>query len=321
LEEVCLQELKLKLQDKYHPVNLEQVFGLTGLKKHFYNIETAKQHHAYFFNGSPGVGKTTMANIVGSLFDLDITEINAGVESGKEGMISLIQDLDKPTLFGKKRLLIIDECQSLSKQAQDALLKPLGDTKNKDSGTRGLKNDYVILCTTEKSKVRKALIDRCKVLTFPNLTDKEINDLLFYICEQENVEIDPNIWEAIIDNASGSARVAVKLLGEYIETGDSECILNYVGEDNPQIYEIYNSCWNKNINSIQLIQIVYNMGLEPETIRRALINMFNATLRKGTKGSSKCFSPLEALIEYGYLSDADKYAKLNIILRNIKNNL
>lgn len=312
----------MKLQDKYHPKEFNSVFGLASVKKFFEDIETAKQHHAYLFTGDPGVGKTTVAHIIGNLFGLDVTEVNAGVDSGKDDMVSLINDLDKPTLFGKARLLIVDECHALSKQAQDALLKPLGDKQNKGSEVKGLKNDYIILCTTERSKVRKALADRCRVIPFPNLTAKEINDLLFHICEQEGIEIDPNVWEAIIDNSGGSARVAVKLLGEYVETGDTESIMNYVDEDNPQLFELYQACWDRKVSAVDLVIKARESELGPEAVRRGLINMFSATISKNTAGSPKCFAALEALFEYGFLSDnVDNKAKLAVILRNVKNSL
>ena len=148
------------LVKKYRPQTIEEVFGLDEVKKYFSSDYST---HKFVFHGDYGVGKTTVARIIGRQLDAEVTEMNAGSETGIDNARELIQLIDKPTLSGKPRLIIIDEAHALTNQAQNALLKPLEDK---------LIKDHMVLCTTNPKKLIKGIRD--------DFTYRSQDDALFW---------------------------------------------------------------------------------------------------------------------------------------------
>jgi len=291
---------------KYRPTKLDDVAGLSAIKAYFGNEFDS---HTFVFHGEAGVGKTTIARIIATMKNYELEEINAADQTGIDAVRELIRRFDRSVLSEKKgRVFVIDEAHKLSNAAQNALLKPVED---------GFKQDIIIFCTTEKSKIIKTLLDRCTVFSFPSLTNHECRQLLTKIKDQEGIEdLSDDIVDIIIENAEGSARVAVKLLDEYVRTGDSEAILNYAAASNPDLYNFYIAILNKDNSATQLMKLVKDVPMEPEAMRIGLINLFNA--RMVNKKDRNCIPVLKSLIQYGSLIDVDKKAKFNLIIAGIR---
>ena len=299
----------MDLVKKYRPQTFDEVFGLNEVKKYFSQDYSS---HKFVFHGDYGVGKTTVARIIGRQINAEVTEMNAGSETGIDNARELISVLDRPTLSGKPKLIIIDEAHALSNQAQNALLKPLED---------GLNRDYVILCTTNPKKLIKGIRDRCTIFELPRLTSKEVEALIDYIAVKEGAMEEEEVLDLIIENSDGSARVAVQMYDKYLRTGDLDSIANYREQDDIQLFNLYKDLWSREAKISGVLSAAKELKQEPESLRIALINMFNSTLLKNSPGSKKCIDPLRILIKTGSLIGPDKYASINIALYDIKKSL
>jgi DNA polymerase III delta prime subunit len=162
------------------PSKLDDLIGskkiVDTLKKQF---DEDKVPHFYLICGNSGSGKTTLARIIammlqkaegGDITRYDIKEINASDKNGIDDVREIISNSNyvplKPSVA---KIIIMDEAHQLTTAAQNALLKITEDPP---------KAFYIIFCTTNESKIIKALQRRAYVLYTQGLGSGEINKLL-----------------------------------------------------------------------------------------------------------------------------------------------
>lgn len=162
--------------------------------------------------GPPGVGKTTLANIIANrLFCpfYSLSAINSGVKDVREVIEKAKQ--------GDRAILFIDEIHRFSKNQQDSLLGAV------EQGIITL-----IGATTENPsfEVITPLLSRCQVFILKNLEKEDLMQLIDkaieYYKENENRAIDVKETQALMRISGGDAR---KLLNAI------EIVVTQLGED------------------------------------------------------------------------------------------
>lgn len=141
----------------------------------------------------------------------DIMEIDASSKGGKEDIINLVEIAKTPPLFSKHRVIIDDEVQAHSRQAWDALLKLIEEPPPFLT---------FIFCTTEKDKVRPAILSRCAVRDV-NLLDRQKSiEHLKHICDLEGFRYEESALKAIAQVSQGHPRDLLKNLEQVSFLGD-----------------------------------------------------------------------------------------------------
>ena len=147
------------LAERLRPKTLEDYIGQTHILGEHKVLRAAIEKGnipSFILWGPPGVGKTTLANIIARVTDrhfLKLSAINSGVKDIRES----IEKAKKQAFFDRPSpILFIDEIHRFSKSQQDALLGAVED------GTVTL-----IGATTENPsfEVIPALLSRCQVST------------------------------------------------------------------------------------------------------------------------------------------------------------
>lgn len=138
---------------------------------------------------------------------IDIIEIDAASHTWVDNIRDIIQKAQFNPTSTKYKVYIIDEVHMLSKWAFNALLKILEEPPN---------HVKFILATTETHKVPETIISRCQRFDFKKITDKDIENRLKFIAENENLEIDKNALSYIVKNSWGWLRNAISLFEQYI---------------------------------------------------------------------------------------------------------
>lgn len=164
--------------------------------------------------GPPGVGKTTIANIIANEVKRPfhtLSAISAGVKDVRE-----VIDLAKRT---GKSILFIDEIHRFNKAQQDALLGAV------EKGTITL-----IGATTENPsfEVNSALISRCQVYTLRSLSEENllqlVNDALKKDAQLKTRKVEVKESKALFNISGGDARKLLNLVELITDavTGDVE---------------------------------------------------------------------------------------------------
>jgi len=152
--------------------------------------------------GPPGVGKTTIANIIAHTVKASYYQLSA-ISSGVKEVREVIEQAKKEP----KAILFIDEIHRFNKGQQDALLGAV------EKGIITL-----IGATTENPsfEVNSALLSRCQVFVLKALEEKDLLQLLNKAIAEDSIlqtkKIQVKQTEAMIRLSGGDARKLLNLL-------------------------------------------------------------------------------------------------------------
>ena len=157
--------------------------------------------------GPPGVGKTTLANIISTTFNSAYYQLSA-ISSGVKELREVIEEAkSKPGA-----ILFIDEIHRFNKGQQDALLGAV------EKGIITL-----IGATTEDPsfEVNSALLSRCQVFILKALDEKALHKLIHQAIEKDEMFQGQNIeikeTEALFQLSGGDGRKLLNLLELSVE--------------------------------------------------------------------------------------------------------
>lgn len=193
------------LINKFRPERFDQVLGheemLAALQR---SLKESTHPHAFLFTGPSGVGKTTIARIIAKELKTEVLELDAATNSGVAEMRELNDLATHVPLSGAgKRMVIIDECHALSKNAWQTTLKLLEEPPP---------HLYIALCTTEVDKVPQTVKTRCFHVVLRPVKPRDIEDLLLVVSELEEWKVDPEVLREVVRASDGSPRKALSIL-------------------------------------------------------------------------------------------------------------
>jgi len=203
-------EIKTPLPDRLRPRNFGEFFGqseIIGTGKLLRKMIDNDELSSIIFWGPPGVGKTTLANIIANETKSDFVMLS-GVMSGKEDLKKVIEMAkDSLRAFNKKTVLFIDEIHRWNKAQQDALLPYV------EKGVITL-----IGATTENPsfEIIGALLSRSRVFVLKHLEVKDIIKIIEQALQDKErglgnlkIKIDKETLELLGELSGGDARTAL----------------------------------------------------------------------------------------------------------------
>ncbi len=206
------------LAARLRPRTLEEYVGQThllGQGKVLRRLIESDRISSMIFWGPPGVGKTTLARIIANSTQSAFIDFSA-VTSGIKEIRSVMQQAESNRRFGERTIVFVDEIHRFNKAQQDAFL-PFVE-----------KGSIILIgATTENPsfEVNGALLSRCKVFVLQALKAEDLVRLLQRALEDprgfgsQQVDIQPDMLEAIANFANGDARSALSTLEMVVLNG------------------------------------------------------------------------------------------------------
>ena len=168
------------------------------------------------FWGPPGVGKTTLAQIIAHTTRSRFIEFSA-VTSGIKEIREVMKQADTSSQYGQRTIVFVDEIHRFNKAQQDAFL-PFVE-----------KGSIILIgATTENPsfEINSALLSRCKVFVLKALTAEDIQSLLKRALISpkgfggQRIVIADDLLAAIAEFANGDARTALSTLEMAVLNGE-----------------------------------------------------------------------------------------------------
>lgn len=201
------------LAERMRPATLDGYFGQKHLLSEGASLRMLierKRVPSIIFWGPPGVGKTTLSEIIARSLGVSfyaLSAINSGVKEVRDVIDQAQQERAGLFVQDTRPILFIDEIHRFSKSQQDSLLGAV---------ERGIFT--LIGATTENPsfEIIRPLLSRCQVYTLQPLSEGEIRALLDYALAHDELLAPRNITisesEALVHYAGGDARKALNIL-------------------------------------------------------------------------------------------------------------
>jgi len=214
----------IPLAERLRPTSLDNYIGqhhLVGPEGIFRRFVETGNISSFILWGPPGVGKTTLANIMAKSLDrpmFSLSAVNAGVKDVRE-----VLEKAKSTRFFNSvpPILFIDEIHRFNKSQQDSLLG-------------AVEQGVVILigATTENPsfEVIRPLLSRCAVYILKPLSDEDLLILANNAIATDKYLKDRDIKieesTALLAFSGGDARKLLNILDTMTSTTEGEVIIN-----------------------------------------------------------------------------------------------
>ena len=196
--------MSIPFAEQFRPASIEEVVGQPHLfSKNSVFLKTINKNLIpnMIFYGPPGVGKTTVANIIAKNTEMLYCKLN-GTTATLDDVKKVIDD-SKSVFASKGVLLYLDEIQYFNKKQQQTLL---------DYVEKGLIT--LIASTTENPffYIYPALLSRCSVFEFKQITPEEILKGLNRIVALKKIKIDEDAMDLLSISCNGDMRKAINNL-------------------------------------------------------------------------------------------------------------
>ena len=200
--------------EKYRPSTLNEIILDKSTKTYFNKVQVEQNIPNVLFVGKPGIGKTSLAKIiVKDILKCQYLYINASDENGIDTIRTKVLNFAQTkSLFGQIKVIVLDECDGLSIDAQKALRNSIEEYHDL---TR------FVLTANYKHKIIPALQSRCQVFDI-SYDKNEYLTKLISIVKAEELKINKEDFTKIIDNCYPDFRKGINALQKYYLSGGKE---------------------------------------------------------------------------------------------------
>ena len=207
------------LAARLRPETLEEYVGqehLLGKGRVLRRMIEQDRISSMIFWGPPGVGKTTLAQVIARMTQSVFINFSA-VTSGIKEIRAVMEKAEQNRQIGQRTIVFVDEIHRFNKAQQDAFL-PFVE-----------KGSIILIgATTENPsfEVNGALLSRCRVFVLQPLSAEDLMKMLQHALQSpkgfggQKIEITEDLLGLIANFANGDARSALSTLEMVVLNGD-----------------------------------------------------------------------------------------------------
>ncbi|HDQ59953.1 MAG TPA: replication factor C small subunit [Candidatus Woesearchaeota archaeon] len=302
--------------EKYRPKKLSDVIGQKEIVEKLKAFVSQKNMPHLLFAGPAGTGKTTCALAVAREFYGDnwrdsILELNASDERGIDTIRTKVKDFarTKPLSGAPFKIVILDEADALTKDAQHALRRTMENYTN---------TCRFILDCNFSSKILIPIQSRCAIFKFKPLTKEDVAEYILTVSKAEGLNIDDPVVEAVYQASEGDLRRVTNILQSSASLSDTiteKSIYSIAGVAKPkEIEEIICMAMKGDMlkSKDKLLSLMLEYGLSGlDTIKMISKQVWNMELPNDKKARL-----IDKLGEYEFriVEGSDEYLQIEALL-------
>ncbi len=251
--------------EKYRPQKISDCILPDKIKDTFQEFANRKEIPNLLLSGGAGVGKTTVAKALCNEVGCDFLVINGSEDRGIATMQTTVKNYaTSMSLTGGRKVIIIDEADNLTPDAQKALRGMIEEVS--------INCGFIFTCNY-KNRIIEPIHSRCTTIDFKlNGSKQKVAAQFFkrveWILDQESVTYDKSVVAAIITKHFPDNRRVLNEIQRYSVSGSIDAgILANVADI--QISDLVKAIKAKNVSDARK-WIINNLDNDPAVIFRKI---------------------------------------------------
>jgi replication factor C small subunit len=257
--------------ERYRPHTLDDLVCTSFTKESLVSFKDKEEIPNLLFTGAAGIGKTSVAKIiVNDILECQYLYINASDENGidtiRHKVVNFAQTM---SIDGKIKVIILDECDGLSIDAQRALR----NTMEEFAGITRF-----ILTANYKYKIIPALQSRCQSFDLTPPVDLAVKRCVS-ILKKENITVPDDQRVKLVEFIKGTYPDLRKCINELQKFSSSGTLVLNDTKNNKVLELIFKEVKKKNVETLRkaLIESEHTFNSDYTTLLRNLFNFIDDT--------------------------------------------